>query len=77
VARLRLALDEVVLVSDEAMLRGMRLLVEAAGIVAEPAGAAGIAAIMSDPARFAGREVASVITGSNVDLPLLSRALAG
>jgi threonine dehydratase len=77
VARLRQALDEVVLVSDEAMLRGMRLLVEAAGIVAEPAGAAGIAAIMSDPARFAGREVASVITGSNVDLPLLSRALAG
>jgi hypothetical protein len=36
-----------------------------------------MAAIMSDPARFAGREVVSVITGSNVDLPLLSRALAG
>lgn len=76
VARLRRVLDEVVLVADEAMLRAMRLLVDTVGLVTEPSGAAGIAAIVSDPARFAGREVASVVTGSNVDRSLLDRALA-
>jgi threonine dehydratase len=76
VDRLRRVLDEVVLVTDEAMLRAMRLLAEAAGVIAEPSGAAGIAAILSDPARFAGREVTTIVTGSNVDLPLIRRALA-
>lgn len=76
VDRLRQVLDEVVLVSDEAMFRAMRLLAEAAGVIAEPAGAAGIAAMMIGPERFAGREVVSIVTGSNVDAPLLARALA-
>lgn len=75
VTRLRQVLDGVVLVSDAAMLRAMRVLVEAAGVVAEPSGAAGIAAIASDPGRYAGRDVVSIVTGSNVDLPLLARAL--
>lgn len=75
VARLRQVLDEVVLVSDEAMLRAMRLLAEAAGVIAEPAGAAGVAAILADPERYRGRSVVSIITGSNIDLRLLSRAL--
>jgi threonine dehydratase len=76
VARLRQVLDEVVLVSDEAMLRAMRLLAEAAGIVAEPAGAAGIAALLTEPERYRGRGVVSVITGSNVDMAMLRRAFA-
>ncbi len=77
VARLRQVLDEVVLVSDEAMLRSMRLLAEAAGVIAEPAGAAGIAAMLTDPWRFRGRSAVSIITGSNVEGALLVRALAG
>jgi threonine dehydratase len=76
VPRLRQVLDEVVLVSDEAMLRGMRLLAEAAGIVAEPAGAAGIAALLTEPERYRGRGVVSIITGSNVDTAMLRRAFA-
>lgn len=76
VARLRQVLDEVVLVSDEAMLRAMRLLAKAAGIVAEPAGAAGIAALLTEPERYRGRGVVSVITGSNVDMAMLRRAFA-
>lgn len=75
VARLRQALDEVVLVSDEGMLRAMRLLAEAAGVIAEPAGAAGIAAILAEPARYRGRSGVSIITGSNVDAATLGRAL--
>lgn len=75
VGRLRQVLDAVVLVSDEAMLRAMRLLAEGAGVIAEPAGAAGIAAILDDPARYRGRKVVSIVTGSNVDSLLLGRAL--
>lgn len=77
VARLRRVLDEVVLVSDEAMLRGVRLLAGTAGVLAEPAGAAGVAAILEEPERYRGRSVVSIVTGSNVDLPLLARALSG
>ncbi len=76
VFRLRQVLDEVVLVTDEAMLRAMRLLMDAAGVIAEPSGAAGIAAIMSDPARYRGREVVSIVTGSNIDPALRARAEA-
>lgn len=74
VARLRQVLDEVVLVSDETMLRAMRLLAEAAGVVAEPAGAAGIAALLIEPGRYRGRSVVSIVTGSNVDMAVLRRA---
>jgi len=75
VGRLRQVLDDVVLVTDESMLQAMRLLAETAGVLAEPAGAAGIAAVLTDPARYADRAVVAIVTGSNVDLPLLGRAL--
>ena len=38
--------DDAVLVSEEAILQGMRLLHRHAGLVAEPSGAVGIAAII-------------------------------
>jgi threonine dehydratase len=74
VARLRQVLDEVVLVDDTLMLRGMRLLMDTAGVIAEPSGAAGVAAILTDPERYRGRAVVTVITGSNIDAPLRERA---
>jgi threonine dehydratase len=76
VARLAQALDEVVLVDDETMLRAMRLLLDTVGLVAEPSGAAGIAVVLADPDRYRGREVTSVITGSNIDAALRARAEA-
>ena len=45
----------------------MNLLLEIEKIVAEGAGAAGLAALLVDPARFAGRKVGMVITGGNID----------
>jgi threonine dehydratase len=64
--------DEVVGVDDEQILAAMRLLVDAAGLIAEPSGAAGVAALMADR-QFAGLEVAAVVTGSNIDPALYGR----
>ena len=66
--------DDIVLVEDERIVAAMRLALEAAGLVLEPAGAAGLAAVLADPERFAGRAVAAVLCGSNATVDQL-RAL--
>ena len=53
------------LVSDVAIRRAMRLLFVHAGLVVEPAGAAGVAALLEHPALRGGR-VATVLCGGNV-----------
>ncbi|MEO8636883.1 MAG: pyridoxal-phosphate dependent enzyme [Gemmatimonadales bacterium] len=58
--------DDVVLVSDATILQAMRLLHEHLGLVVEPSGAAGVAAILEDKARFTGQQVATVICGGNL-----------
>ena len=58
--------DDVIPVNDDAIRDAMSLLHRTAGLVTEPAGAAGIAAIAANRARFEGRHVAVVICGSNV-----------
>jgi threonine dehydratase len=59
--------DDAVLVAEESIVAGMRMLLEHAGLVVEPSAALGVAAVLEDPARFAGRHVATIICGSNVD----------
>ena len=51
----------------------MRMLLEHAGLVVEPSAALGIAAVLEDRDRFAGRHVATIICGSNVDLDAYHR----
>ena len=65
--------DEVLLVDDEPIIRAMKLLWEHAGLLAEPAGAAGVAAITAEPDLFRGRRVATVVTGSNLSTEDLDR----
>ena len=65
--------DDVALVDDADILGAMRLALGAAGLVLEPAGAAGLAAVAVDRARFAGRRVAVVACGSNVSVEDLAR----
>jgi threonine dehydratase len=65
-ADLRGLVDDLILVSDDAILRAMRLLHRHAGMVAEPSGAAGLAALVQEPARFAGQTIGTVICGSNL-----------
>ena len=59
-------LDDVVLVREDSIKAGMRALYEHAGLVVEPSAALGIAAILEQPGRFAGRRVATILCGSNV-----------
>ncbi|GIG65540.1 threonine ammonia-lyase [Phytomonospora endophytica] len=62
VERLRGLVDEMVLVDDTDLLAAMRLIADTLGILVEPAGAAGIAAI----ARHGlGERPATVLTGAN------------
>jgi len=70
------AVNEILPVPDDSMLAAMRLLAERAGVLAEPSGAAGIAALMEHRGRFQGAVVVSVITGSNVDPKLLPRVMS-
>jgi len=68
--------EEIVLVDEVHIESAVHSLVELQKIVAEGAGAAGIAAIMKAPERFAGRKVGAVICGGNIDVRLLSSVLA-
>lgn len=58
--------DEIVLVREESILRGMRLLHEHAGIVAEPSAAVGIAALIENRERFTGGRVGTIVCGGNL-----------
>ena len=63
---LRGLVDDLILVSDDGILRAMRLLHRHAGVVAEPSGAAGLAAVVQEPARFTGQTVGTMICGGNL-----------
>jgi threonine dehydratase len=58
--------DDVLLVDDGAMVGAMRLLFWKMGLVVEPAGAAGIAALLAHRERFAGTLVTTPLCGSNL-----------
>jgi threonine dehydratase len=64
---LLLVVDDAVLVKEASIIAGMRMLLGRAGLVAEPSAALGIAAILEDRDRFAGRHVVTIVCGSNVD----------
>jgi threonine dehydratase len=62
---------EVITVPDAATLAAMRLLWQVLKQVVEPSSAIVLAAVLSDPARFAGQRVGLVLSGGNVDLDAL------
>lgn len=65
---LLLIVDDAVLVSEASIINGMRMLLGYAGLVVEPSAALGIAAVLEDRDRFAGRHVVTIVCGSNVDV---------
>jgi threonine dehydratase len=74
--RIVTALVDDILLVDEAMLEhAVETLLERQKLVAEGAGAAGLAAVLASPARFSGRRVAIVVTGGNIDARLLASIL--
>jgi len=68
--------EDIAVVPEVTIETAIARLVEEQKIVAEGAGAAGVAAILNEPERFAGRKVATVICGGNIDIRLLSGVLA-
>jgi threonine dehydratase len=58
--------DDVLLVPDSSLLTAMRVAHRELGVVLEPAGAAGLAAVLDHREQFRGRLVATVLTGGNV-----------
>jgi threonine dehydratase len=74
-ADMRGCVDEVLRVNDEAIGRAMWLLFSVAGLVVEPAGAAGVGALI-EHATFKGQRVATVLCGSNLTPEQLHRWLA-
>jgi len=66
---------EILVVPERAVEQGIALLAEGAKVVSEGAGAAGVAAILTYPERFAGRHVGTVICGGNIDPRILSNVL--
>jgi threonine dehydratase len=65
----------VVRVSDEEIENAMRLMFTATHNVAEGGGAAALAAALKERKRIAGRRVALVLSGANVDHDVLARIL--
>lgn len=58
--------DETLLVEDTAIIEAMRLLHRHLGLVVEPSGAAGVAAVLADPARYKGKRIGTIICGGNL-----------
>src|SRR4051794_19523607 len=67
--------NDVMLVSERDLERAVSMLVGIEKTVVEGAGAAGIAAMLSDPARFKGKKVATLLCGGNIDTHLLANVL--
>jgi threonine dehydratase len=59
-------IGDILLVDDDAMIEGMRLAHRHLGLVLEPSGAAGLAALLSHSVRFRGRAVAAILSGGNL-----------
>jgi threonine dehydratase len=63
-ARVTALVDEIVLVDDDDLRLSMKRVAESLGLLVEPAGAAGIAALARHGANLQGRRVAIVLTGA-------------
>ena len=67
--------DDIVLVTEADLEAAVSLLLQIEKTVVEGAGAAGLAAVLAHPERFAGKKVGLVLTGGNIDTRLLANVL--
>ncbi|MEM9495776.1 MAG: threonine ammonia-lyase [Pseudomonadota bacterium] len=68
----RETVDDIVLVDERVLERALSRLIHDQKLLVEGAGAAGLAAVLADPARFEGKTVGLVLCGGNIDERLLS-----
>lgn len=67
--------DRIALVSESELERAVTLLLTIEKTVVEGAGAAGLAAVISDPQSYRGRKIGLVLCGGNIDTRLLASVL--
>ena len=67
--------DEIVLVSENHLETAVSLLLQIEKTVVEGAGAAGLAALLAHPEKFAGDHVGVILCGGNIDTRLLANVL--
>ena len=70
-------LEDFVTVTDAEIAAALRLLLSTTHTLVEGAAAAGLAAILANPERFAGRHVAIVLSGGNIDAATLRSVMCG
>lgn len=71
----RALVDDIVLVDESGLERGIALLLNVEKTVAEGAGAASLAAILAQPERHRGRKVGVILSGGNIDPRLLASVI--
>lgn len=67
--------DDILLVDEPVLEKAVSLLLQIEKTVVEGAGAAGLAAVLDNPERFAGKKVGLVLCGGNIDTRLLANVL--
>jgi threonine dehydratase len=67
--------DSVVTVNDEEISNALYLLLQRTKLVVEPAGAVGLAAILSKKVKFPHKNVVAILSGGNVNLSLLTQII--
>lgn len=75
VADMQGLVDDVLLIDDQAIVQAMRLVHAHLGLVLEPSGALGVAAVMCHRGRFADRALATVLCGGNLPVQDVRRLL--
>jgi threonine dehydratase len=76
VSEVKRLVDDVVLVSEEQMLRAIETLLVEEHVLAEPAGAASTAALLNG-STICGDHVVLLVSGANISREVLKRAVAG
>ena len=67
--------DDILLVEEPELENAVSLLLQIEKTVVEGAGAAGLAAVLANPDRFAGKKIGLVLCGGNIDTRLLANVL--
>lgn len=72
---IRRYVDEIVLVDDNEIVDAIYLLLERTRVISEGAGAASVAALISGKIDVHNRKTVAVVSGGNIDAPILMRVL--
>lgn len=73
---MRGTVDRVLALDDASTIEAMRLLHRHVGLVAEPSGAVGLAAVLNNPELFSGRLAAMIVCGGNLSVEQMKTFLS-